>query len=123
MDTTHYKARLESLLNNVTAELSTLASYDAASDNWEALPSDADVSAADENSEADEVEDWNERRATAAVLETDYRNYKRALQKIEEGTYGICEISGEPIEPERLEANPAARTCIAHRDDEATLPL
>ena len=32
----------------------------------------------------------------------------RALQKIEEGTYGLSEISGEPIPRERLEAVPEA---------------
>jgi len=32
----------------------------------------------------------------------------RALQKIEEGTYGLSEMSGEPIPRERLEAVPEA---------------
>ena len=32
-----------------------------------------------------------------------------ALRRIECGTYGICEITGQPIEPERLEAIPWAR--------------
>jgi DnaK suppressor protein len=32
----------------------------------------------------------------------------RALRKIEEGTYGLSEISGEPIPRERLEAVPEA---------------
>jgi DnaK suppressor protein len=33
---------------------------------------------------------------------------ERALQKIEEGTYGICEDTGEPIPRGRLEAVPEA---------------
>ena len=37
-----------------------------------------------------------------------------ALEKIEKGTYGICETGGEKIEEDRLEANPSARTCKAH---------
>jgi RNA polymerase-binding transcription factor DksA len=32
-----------------------------------------------------------------------------ALRRIEVGTYGICEITGEPIEQERLEAIPWVR--------------
>lgn len=36
-----------------------------------------------------------------------------ALQKIEDGTYGFCEESGEPIHPARLEAVPTARYTIA----------
>jgi RNA polymerase-binding transcription factor DksA len=31
-----------------------------------------------------------------------------ALRRIERGTYGICEISGEPIEEKRLQAIPWA---------------
>lgn len=40
---------------------------------------------------------------------------ERALEKIENGTYGICERCGEPIEEKRLEAKPYARYCIACR--------
>jgi DnaK suppressor protein len=36
----------------------------------------------------------------------------RALQRIEEGTYGICVNCGKPIAPERLEALPYAELCI-----------
>ena len=37
---------------------------------------------------------------------------ERALAKVEEGTYGICEKCGNQIAPARLEAKPAVRTCI-----------
>ena len=36
-------------------------------------------------------------------------NIDYALVKIENGTYGFCEESGEPIHPMRLEAVPTAR--------------
>ena len=35
-----------------------------------------------------------------------------ALQKIENGSYGFCEESGEPIHPMRLEAMPTARYTV-----------
>jgi len=35
-----------------------------------------------------------------------------ALRKIEDGTYGVCEVCGRPIAKERLEAIPWARLCI-----------
>jgi RNA polymerase-binding transcription factor DksA len=35
---------------------------------------------------------------------------ERALQRMEEGTYGISEVSGQPIPRERLEAVPEATT-------------
>ncbi len=52
-----------------------------------------------------------------AVLENRWNEVRAALKKIEAGTYGICEISGEPIEEDRLEVNPAARTCKEHMDE------
>jgi len=35
-----------------------------------------------------------------------------ALDKIANGTYGICEECDEPINEKRLQANPVARYCI-----------
>ena len=35
-----------------------------------------------------------------------------ALRRIHQGTYGICEYSGEPIEKERLKVLPHARHCV-----------
>jgi len=37
----------------------------------------------------------------------------RALRALEKGTYGICEACGEQISPDRLEAYPASRYCLA----------
>ena len=36
-----------------------------------------------------------------------------ALERVENGTYGIDEETGEPIDPARLEALPAARTNVS----------
>jgi DnaK suppressor protein len=36
------------------------------------------------------------------------RQIDHALEKIEEGTYGICDITGEPIPKKRLDAIPYA---------------
>ena len=35
-----------------------------------------------------------------------------ALRKIQDGTYGTCEVCGQPIAPGRLAAIPWARLCI-----------
>lgn len=37
-----------------------------------------------------------------------------ALQRIKDGTYGICEVDGTPIEFDRLQALPWARTHLKH---------
>ena len=45
-------------------------------------------------------------------LEAELDDLDRALRKLDEGTYGICEACGEPIPAERLEAVPGARLCV-----------
>ena len=37
-----------------------------------------------------------------------------ALERIDGGSYGICEECHEPIEQERLIADPLARICLEH---------
>lgn len=46
------------------------------------------------------------------------RQVDAALEKIREGTYGICEKCGEGISEKRLEALPFARYCIACQEEE-----
>jgi RNA polymerase-binding transcription factor DksA len=45
-------------------------------------------------------------------LEAELAELDRALGKLDDGTYGVCEACGEQIPPERLEALPGARFCI-----------
>lgn len=42
----------------------------------------------------------------------------RAMEKIDDGTYGRCERCGRPIAPERLEALPFATLCISCQEVE-----
>ena len=37
---------------------------------------------------------------------------EHALEKIEKGTYGLCDNCGKKIDPERLEALPQASLCL-----------
>ena len=121
IDVTTYKERLTEDLRVITSELQELGIHNPqVKEDWIALPEDSDEEA-DENLVADKAEEWLERTATLSALETSYNNIVRALQRIEEGTYGICEISGEEIEEERLDADPSARTCKAHMDEELDL--
>ena len=50
----------------------------------------------------------------AKHLEAKLRYVERALEKIDEGTYGVCDVGGEPIGQERLEAIPWAVRCVEH---------
>jgi DnaK suppressor protein len=40
----------------------------------------------------------------------------RALERLDDGTYGRCEACGGPIGGQRLAALPAARYCLAHQE-------
>ena len=55
-------------------------------------------------------------RGEAERLATELREaleeVEAALQRLQTGTYGNCEVCGKPIGPARLEAKPAARRCI-----------
>jgi DnaK suppressor protein len=41
-----------------------------------------------------------------------------ALQKIEEGTFGVCESCGEPIAVKRLQARPETTMCIRCKEEQ-----
>jgi DnaK suppressor protein len=42
----------------------------------------------------------------------------RALRKIEEGDFGVCEECGEEISSKRLEARPETTLCIRCKEDQ-----
>lgn len=49
------------------------------------------------------------------------RKIRNALECIEEGTYGICELCGEDISFKRLEARPVTTKCIECKTNEERL--
>ena len=49
-------------------------------------------------------------------VESELLEIEAALERLERGTYGICQACGRPIAAERLEALPATRFCV---DDQA----
>lgn len=112
------KAQLEAEQQKLLAELASVGRINP--DNpgdWEPVPSDAEERSTDLNDFADSIEAFETNAAVLKQLETQLVDVQGALAKIEEGTYGVCEVSGEPIEAERLRANPAARTCLAHMNE------
>ncbi len=65
--------------------------------------------------QADLGSDTFERERTLSLLTTlehELVEIEAALARIEDGTYGVCEVCGEAIASERLEAVPAARFCV-----------
>ena len=55
-----------------------------------------------------------EHRVLAGALGDQLAEIEHALEKMDAGTYGLCEADGEPIPEGRLEAMPATRFCIDH---------
>ncbi len=126
MDTKHFKEKLEEELTVVEGQLKTVGVQNPKNpSDWEAKDTETESAeaTADPNEHADKLEEYEEHQAINDELEVRYNLIKRALKKIEDGTYGMCEISNEPIEADRMEANPAARTCKKHMGEEKNLPL
>ena len=64
---------------------------------------------------ADQGSETFEREKDISILEgleDELAEIEAALQRVDNGTYGVDEVTGEPIDPERLEALPTARTNI-----------
>jgi DnaK suppressor protein len=45
-------------------------------------------------------------------LEAGLERTERALAKLDDGTYGLCDVCGQPIAEKRLAAMPDAVTCV-----------
>ncbi|MBC8465356.1 MAG: TraR/DksA C4-type zinc finger protein [Parcubacteria group bacterium] len=119
MNTDTYKEKLLTEKVKLEEELADIGQKNPNNPNdWEATPvADMDNADPDKNIRADAIEEYANRIGVSAPLEARLTEVNAALLRIEEGTYGVCEISGEKIEEDRLEANPAARTCKAHMND------
>ncbi len=117
INTQHFKKLLEAEHIALLKELATVGRVNPDNpDDWEATASKMDILSSDENELADKFESQGENEAILSELEPQLNDVKHALEKIEKGTYGVCEICQEPIETERLEANPAAKTCLKHME-------
>ena len=112
-DTSTYKARLEEEKGRLEAEMATVGRRNPANpQDWEAVA--AEEPDADPSLQADKLDHFQENTAILEDLEARYADVKDALNRIDSGNYGTCEVGGEEIESDRLDADPAARTCKAH---------
>lgn len=69
--------------------------------------------------QADQGTDDFDRTINMELTEREYvilRQIDRALEKIEDNTYGVCDISGEEIPQARLEAVPYANMTVKAQD-------
>ncbi len=113
-----YKELIQKEKNRIEVELATVGRKNP--DNpadWEPLPDKMDTIASDDNEVADSIESYEENTAILKQLEIRYNELVLALKEIENGEFGKCDKCGKLIEKERLEANPAAKTCKEHKEN------
>jgi len=114
MNTDAYRKKLGEERERLEKELASIGRRNpAVPGDWEAVPSGTGREA-DEGDAAENIEGYAENVAVVSDLEIRYNQVAAALGRIENGTYGICSVGGETIEPARLAADPAATTCTAH---------
>ena len=69
--------------------------------------------------EATETLELEKRLVLEKRLKEQLAEVEHALHKFEEGTYGLCEGCGQPIDPARLEALPQAKLCMSCKVQQA----
>jgi RNA polymerase-binding transcription factor DksA len=110
IDAEQARQRLESERERVSGLISTLRDEVGTSE------SDQTGELADyDQHPADQASETFEREKDLSILEgleSELAEIEAALQRVDEGSYGVDEVTGEPINPERLEARPTARTNV-----------
>ena len=81
----------------------------------EVVAASRDANADDEHDPEGATIAFERSQVAALVLQVQGQlaEVEAALERLAAGAYGVCEQCGQPIAPARLEARPAARTCIA----------
>jgi len=118
IDTYHFKDLLLTEQSTLEGQLETVGRKNPQiSGDWEASLGEGEShDRADETEVADSIETLQNNAGILTQLETRLGEVTGAIERIENDTYGICEVCEAPIELERLEADPTASTCKAHMD-------
>ena len=76
----------------------------------------ADSNADDEHDPEGSTIAFERSQVSALIEQAEQRlvEIEAARARLDAGTYGTCEVCGEPIAAGRLEARPVARTCVTH---------
>ncbi|BFT95275.1 MAG: hypothetical protein MNSN_01160 [Minisyncoccus archaeiphilus] len=104
------KQKLLESKTSIEKELSTFATKEEGSDDWNTTFPHED-NCDDIECETDEVEEYENLLPIEHSLELRLKDIDHALQKLEKGEYGFCEQCHQEIEIERLEILPDAKTC------------
>ncbi len=107
---------LEAEKADLEEELASHGRVQTETGDWQGA-SESEGMEPDPNDIADQIEELVTNVPLVEELEERHREVLDAVEKMDEGVYGICEECSEPIPLDRLKANPAARTCIEHADE------
>lgn len=102
--------KYEEVRNNLAAMLDELnLRLDRITNNVKhsEVPLEKDFAEQATQNENDEVMDY-----LGNAARTEIEMIKQAIVRIDNGQYGICQVCGEPISKERLEALPYSNMCI-----------
>ncbi|MFA6278629.1 MAG: TraR/DksA family transcriptional regulator [Candidatus Paceibacterota bacterium] len=114
MKTEHFRKKLEEEKAKLESEMGHIGRRNpAVPGDWEPVPSEIGTES-DLADQADIVVNHENISAILGDLEARYDVILSALSRIDNKTYGKCEICGEVITEARLEAEPAATTCTKH---------
>jgi RNA polymerase-binding transcription factor DksA len=108
---------LESEKENLEEELAGHGRVQSDTGDWQGASMGFEGAESDPNDVADQIEELATNVPLVEELEARHLDVIEALERMEQGIYGICEVSGEPIPLERLKANPSARTTIEHAEE------
>jgi len=81
----------------------------------EQLQAEIEPASADDDDMADVAADIYERGKTLSLissLEDKLRSIEHAIDAVTSGRYGVCEMCGQPIPPERLQIMPETTLCV-----------
>lgn len=106
---------LEAEKENLEEELASHGRVQDDTGDW-AGTSESEGEEADPIDAADNIEQLTTNIPLVEELEERHEDVEEALERMDQGIYGKCEACNEPIPLDRLRANPAARTCIAHAE-------
>ncbi|WP_426572900.1 TraR/DksA family transcriptional regulator [Aquihabitans sp. McL0605] len=102
-DLTTLRDTLESERAELARQLEELSEGGAAPDANENFADSAQVTA-----------EHVENRTLAATLQDQLSDVESAIDRIDAGAYGRCEVCQKPVSAARLEAMPSTRFCIDH---------
>lgn len=109
------KKLLEEEKKKLESELSTIATRNPEQlADWNTSYPDMNIMPAEKEEVAEQETEFENRASTELGLESRLRDINDALEKIEQGKYGICSVGGEPIDEARMIANRASTTCVKH---------